>query len=50
VRRLEEVGKAFGAHGERVTEPEQVPAAIARCLERVEAGQAAVLTVRVTPI
>ncbi len=50
VRRLEDVGKAFGAYGERVTEAEDVPAAIRRCLERVEAGQAAVLTVRVTPI
>ncbi len=50
IRRFEDVGKAFGAYGERVTEPADVAAALARCLERVEAGQAAVLTVRVTPI
>ena len=50
VRRLEEVGRAFGAHAERVTEPEEVPAALARCLERVEAGQAAVLVARIPPI
>jgi acetolactate synthase-1/2/3 large subunit len=50
VRQLEDIGKAFGAHAERVSEPEDVPAALARCLARVEAGQAAVLTVRIPPI
>ena len=50
VRRFEDVGRAFGAHGERVTEPADLAAALARCLARVEAGQAAVLTVRVTPL
>ena len=50
VRRFEDVGRAFGAYGERVTEPSEVPAALARCLARVEAGQAAVLTVRITPL
>jgi acetolactate synthase-1/2/3 large subunit len=50
IRRFEDVGKAFGAYGERVSEPADVPAALARCLARIEAGQAAVLTVRVTPI
>ncbi len=50
VRRFEDIGRAFGAHGERVTEPHELEAALVRCLERIEAGQAAVLTVRVTPI
>ena len=49
-RRFEEVGRAFGAHAERVTEPEQVEAAIDRCLAALERGQAAVLTARVTPL
>lgn len=48
VRNFEKLGEAFGAYGERVSEPEDVPAALRRCLERVEAGQSAVLTVRVT--
>ncbi|WP_305801202.1 thiamine pyrophosphate-dependent enzyme [Siccirubricoccus sp. G192] len=49
-RRFEDVAKAFGAHAERVTEAGQVEAAIRRCLEAVEGGQAAVLTARVTPL
>jgi acetolactate synthase-1/2/3 large subunit len=49
-RRFEDVAKAFGAHAERVTEAGQVEAAIRRCLEAVERGQAAVLTARVTPL
>ena len=50
VRRLEDIGKAFGAHAERVSEPADLPAALARCLARVEAGQSAELTVRIPPI
>jgi acetolactate synthase-1/2/3 large subunit len=49
-RRFEEVGRAFGAHAERVTEPEQVEAALARCFAALERGQAAVLVARVTPL
>jgi acetolactate synthase-1/2/3 large subunit len=49
-RLFEEVGRAFGAHGERVSDPAELPAAIRRCLAAVDAGQAAVLTVRVTPL
>jgi acetolactate synthase-1/2/3 large subunit len=49
-RRFEEVGRAFGAHGERVGDPAELPAAVRRCLAAVDAGQAAVLTVRVTPL
>jgi acetolactate synthase-1/2/3 large subunit len=49
-RLFEEVGRAFGAHGERVSHPAELPAAIRRCFAAVDAGQAAVLTVRVTPL
>ena len=49
-RQFEQVASAFGAHGEAVSEPRQVAGAIARCLAAVDAGQAAVLVVRVTPL
>jgi acetolactate synthase-1/2/3 large subunit len=49
-RRFEDVARAFGAHGERVDEPEQVPAALDRCFAALESGRAAVLTARVTPL
>lgn len=50
VRRFEEVGRAFGAHAERVSEPAELDAAIARCLSAVDGGQSAVLTIRVAPL
>ena len=46
-RHFEQVGQAFGAYGECVSDPAQVPAAIARCLKAVDAGQAAVLNVQI---
>jgi acetolactate synthase I/II/III large subunit len=49
-RRFEDVARAFGAHGECVRRPEEVAAAIDRCLAALEDGRAAVLTVRVTPL
>ena len=49
-RRFEDVARAFGAHGERVTRPEEVEGAIRRCLDAVEGGRSAVLTARVTPL
>jgi acetolactate synthase-1/2/3 large subunit len=49
-RQFEQVASAFGAYGEAVSEPGQVAGAIERCLAAVDAGQAAVLTVRVTPL
>lgn len=49
-RRFEQVGMAFGAHGEYVDEPGALDAAIARCLAAIARGQAAVMTVRVTPM
>jgi acetolactate synthase-1/2/3 large subunit len=42
------VAQAFGAHGKRVCEPDELAAAIERCLAALEDGQAAVLHVQVT--
>jgi len=44
------VAEAAGAYGERVEDPEGVPAAIGRCLAAVRGGRAAVLHARVTPL
>ena len=49
-RHFEQIASAFGAYGEAVSEPGQVAGAIERCLAAVDAGQAAVLAVRVTPL
>jgi hypothetical protein len=49
-RRLEEVATAFGAHGECVREPEEVPATIERCFAALADGRSAVLRARVTPL
>jgi acetolactate synthase-1/2/3 large subunit len=45
-----QLAAAAGAHGELVTDPEAVPAAIRRCLAAVRGGRAAVLHARVTPL
>jgi acetolactate synthase I/II/III large subunit len=42
------IAKAFGAHGERVTEPGELSAAIDRCLAALDDGKAAMLHVHVT--
>jgi acetolactate synthase-1/2/3 large subunit len=42
------IGEAFGAYGERLTDPEQVPAALKRCVDAVRGGKTAVLHARVT--
>jgi acetolactate synthase I/II/III large subunit len=44
------VARAFGAHGECVTEPDELAASIDRCLAALNDGQAAVLHVHVTPL
>jgi acetolactate synthase I/II/III large subunit len=44
------VAEAAGAHGERLTDPEQVEAAIERCLAALDAGRSALLHVRITPL
>src|SRR6202165_4083798 len=49
-RRLEDVARAFGAYGECCRDPADLSAAIDRCLQAVDDGQAAVLNVRVTPL
>jgi acetolactate synthase-1/2/3 large subunit len=47
-RDFADVAKAFGAHGESVTEPDALAAAIDRCLAALADGRAAVLHVHVT--
>jgi acetolactate synthase-1/2/3 large subunit len=42
------VAEAFGAYGEELSDPADVPAAIERCLKEVRGGRAALLHVRVT--
>jgi acetolactate synthase I/II/III large subunit len=42
------IGRAFGAHGECVSEPNDLAAAIDRCLAALDDGKAAVLHVHVT--
>jgi acetolactate synthase-1/2/3 large subunit len=42
------VGEAFGAHGEKLTDPADVPAALDRCIAAVRGGRSAVLHACVT--
>ncbi len=49
-RDFSQVAEAFGAHGERVTEPDALADAIDRCLAALDDGKAAVLHVHVTPL
>jgi acetolactate synthase-1/2/3 large subunit len=42
------IAKAFGAHGECVTEPDELAASIDRCLAALDDGQAAVLHALIT--
>lgn len=49
-RRFSDIGRAFGAHGEHVTEPDDLDAAIDRCLKALDDGQAAVLHVEITKL
>jgi acetolactate synthase I/II/III large subunit len=44
------VARAFGAHGECVTEPDDLDSAIDRCLSALGDGKAAVLHVQITPL
>jgi acetolactate synthase-1/2/3 large subunit len=44
------IAEAFGAYAERVSDPADVPAAIARCAKEVRGGRTALLHVRVTRI
>ena len=42
------VAEAFDAYAEELTDPAEVPAALARCIKEVRNGRAALLHVRVT--
>jgi acetolactate synthase I/II/III large subunit len=44
------IGRAFGAYGECVTEPDDLAAAIDRCLAALDDGKAAVLHVHITQL
>jgi acetolactate synthase I/II/III large subunit len=44
------VGEAFGAYAEEISDPADVPAAIARCAKEVRGGRAALLHARVTKL
>jgi acetolactate synthase-1/2/3 large subunit len=44
------IGEAFGAHGEKVVNPDDLPAALARCVKEVRGGRAAILHARVTKL
>ena len=41
------IAEAAGAYGEKVTDPEAVPAAIQRCLKEVRSGRSALMHVRI---
>jgi acetolactate synthase-1/2/3 large subunit len=47
---LGKVAEAFGAHAERLSNPQDVPAALARAVEAVRAGRSALVHARVTPL
>jgi acetolactate synthase I/II/III large subunit len=42
------IGEAFGAYAEKVSDPADVPAALARCVREVRGGRSAILHARVT--
>jgi acetolactate synthase-1/2/3 large subunit len=44
------IAEAGGAHGELVSDPADVEAAIARCLEAVRGGRSALLHAKVTKL
>jgi acetolactate synthase-1/2/3 large subunit len=44
------IGEAFGAYAEKLDDPADVPAALARCVKEVRGGRSAILHARVTPL
>lgn len=44
------IAQAAGAHGERLSDPAHTQAAVKRCLQALDAGQSALLHVRITPL
>ena len=49
-RRFEQVAQAFGAHGERVSRPEDLEGALQRCFQALDEGRAALLVASITRI
>lgn len=49
-RDFHKIGEAFGAHGEAVTTPDELDAALGRCFEALDEGRAAILTCRLATI
>jgi acetolactate synthase-1/2/3 large subunit len=49
-RNFSDIGRAFGAHAEFVGDPDELAAAVDRCLAAVDGGIAAVLHVQITPL
>jgi acetolactate synthase-1/2/3 large subunit len=49
-RHFADIACAFGAHGERVSDPDELDEAITRCLGVLEDGRAAVLHVDIVPL
>lgn len=49
-RHFIDIARAFGAHGERVSDPDGLDEAITRCLRAVDAGCAAVMHVDIVPL
>lgn len=49
-RHFIEIARAFGAHGERVSDPDGLDEVIARCLCALDAGRAAVMHVDILPL
>ncbi|MEJ7930557.1 thiamine pyrophosphate-requiring protein [Ramlibacter sp. AN1015] len=44
------IAQAGGAHGERLSDPREAEAAIARCLQALDAGRSALLHARIAPL
>jgi acetolactate synthase-1/2/3 large subunit len=49
-RDFSQLARAFGAYGECVAEPDELAAAVDRCLAALDDGKAAVLHVHITPL
>ena len=49
-RHFVDIARAFGAHGERVSDPDGIDEAIARCLRALDAGGTAVMHVDIVPL
>lgn len=50
LRSFADIARAFGAYGERISDPEELDEAISRCLSAVDAGCTAVMHVDIVPL